>query len=297
MPPDALLVNFGAIDFTFVPAGDGVRVVAEPDLPNVEVTSRIHAAPGPCGAWRRGLKYDVVQEGLIATLSFSGTYPAECGEKAWPLAVFDGARMRESLWRWLWSEAGGRFTGKMREAATPDGARLFYRHESAPLADLLRDMNKFSNNVMARHVFLALSAEHSGGGGTAAASAAIVRDWLAAKGIAAPGLVLENGSGLSRGERASASTFAALLKSAWASGVMPELAASLPIFAVDGTFGMHPAYAAAGRAHVKGGTLTGVQAMAGYALDRAGRRWIVVMILNHPTPTRRSRRSMRCSNG
>jgi serine-type D-Ala-D-Ala carboxypeptidase/endopeptidase (penicillin-binding protein 4) len=63
---------------------------------------------------------------------------------------------------------------------------------------------------------------------------------------------------------------------------MPELAASLPIFAVDGTFGMRPAYAAAGRAHVKGGTLTGVQSMAGYAVDRAGRRWIVVMIVNHP---------------
>jgi D-alanyl-D-alanine carboxypeptidase/D-alanyl-D-alanine-endopeptidase (penicillin-binding protein 4) len=282
VPPDALLVNFGAIDFTFVPSEAGVRVVAEPDLPNVEITSRIRPVPGPCGAWRRGLKYDVVANGLIATVAFSGTYPAECGEKAWPLAVFDGARMRESTWRWVWSEAGGRFTGKMRDGATPAEARLFYRHESAPLADLLRDMNKFSNNVMARHLFLALSAEHAGGGGNAAASTAIVREWLAAKGIPAQGLVIENGSGLSRDERASPSTFAALLRSAWASGVMPELAASLPIFAVDGTFGTRPAYAAAGRAHVKGGTLTGVQAMAGYAVDRTGRRWVVVMIINHP---------------
>jgi len=282
VPPDALLVNFGAIDFTFVPSEAGVRVVGEPDLPNVEITSRIRPVPGACGAWRRGLKYDVVEDGLIATVTFSGSYPAECGEKAWPLAIFDGARMRESAWRWVWSEAGGRFTGKVRDGATPPGARLFYRHESAPLADLLRDMNKFSNNVMARHLFLALSAEHAGGGGTAAASGAIVREWLASKGIPAAGLVVENGSGLSREERASPATFAALLRSAWASGVMPELAASLPIFAVDGTFGMRPAFAAMGRAHMKGGTLTGVQAMAGYAVDRAGRRWIVVMIVNHP---------------
>ena len=282
VPPDALLVNFGAIEFTFVPSAGGVRVVAEPDLPNVEITSRIRPAAGACGAWRRGLKYDVNRNGLIGTVAFSGTYPVECGEKSWPLAIFDAAAMRESVWRWVWSEAGGRFTGKVREGAAPADARLFYRHESAPLADLLRDMNKFSNNVMARHLFLALSAEHSGGGGSAAASAAIVRDWLATKGIPAPELVIENGSGLSRDERASASTFAALLRSAWASGVMPELAASLPIFAVDGTFGMRPAYAAAGRAHVKGGTLTGVQSMAGYAVDRAGRRWIVVMIANHP---------------
>jgi D-alanyl-D-alanine carboxypeptidase/D-alanyl-D-alanine-endopeptidase (penicillin-binding protein 4) len=282
VPPDALLVNFGAIDFTFLPSEGAVRVVGEPDLPNVEITSRIHPVPGPCGAWRRGLKYEVVQNGLIGTVAFSGTYPAECGEKSWPLAIFDGARMRESMWRWVWSEAGGRFTGKVRDAATPPGARLFYRRESGPLADLLRDMNKFSNNVMARHIFLAFSAEHTGGAGTTAASAAIVREWLAAKGIPAAGLALENGSGLSRDERASADTLAALLRSAWASGAMPELAASLPIFAVDGTFGTRPADAAAGRAHVKGGTLTGVQSMAGYAVDRAGRWWIVVMMVNHP---------------
>ena len=275
-------MNFGAIDFTFVPSEAGVRVVAEPDLPNVEITSRIRPVPGACGAWRRGLKYDVAQDGLVATVAFSGTYPAECGDKAWPLAVFDDARMRESVWRWVWSESGGRFLGKVREGATPDNARLFYRHESDPLADLLRDMNKFSNNVMARHLFLALSAERSGGGGTTAASIAIVRDWLKSKGNAAPELVVENGAGLSREERVSAATLAALLRSAWASGVMPELAASLPIFAVDGTFGMRPAYAAMGRAHMKGGTLTGVQSMAGYAVDRAGHRWIVVMMVNHP---------------
>jgi D-alanyl-D-alanine carboxypeptidase/D-alanyl-D-alanine-endopeptidase (penicillin-binding protein 4) len=280
--PDALLVNFGAIEFTFMPSGAAVRVVAEPDLPNVEITSRIRPVPGPCGAWRRGLRYDVAQNGLIATVAFSGTYPTECGDKPWPLAIFDDARMRESVWRWVWSEAGGRFVGKVREAPAPDNARLFYRHESDPLADLLRDMNKFSNNVMARHVFLALSAEHSGGAGSTAASAAIVRDWLKSKGIAAPELVLENGSGLSREERASAATLAALLRSAWASGVMPELAASLPIFAVDGTFGSRPAFAAMGRAHMKGGTLTGVQSMAGYAVDRSGQRWIVVMMVNHP---------------
>src|SRR6185312_7618796 len=43
--PDALLVNFGAVDFTLVPEAGAVRVVAEPDLPNVQVTSRIRLAP------------------------------------------------------------------------------------------------------------------------------------------------------------------------------------------------------------------------------------------------------------
>jgi D-alanyl-D-alanine carboxypeptidase/D-alanyl-D-alanine-endopeptidase (penicillin-binding protein 4) len=284
--PDALLVNFGAIDFTFVPEGDAVRVVAEPDLPNVEVTSRIRVMPGACGAWRHGLRFDVHEDALLATVAFTGTYPAGCGEQAWPLALFGNGRYLESVFRWLWSEAGGKLTGRFRDGATPDSARLFYREDSRPLAALLRDMNKYSNNVMARNIFLALSAEPKGGGGDVGESAAIVRRWLASKGVDAPELVLDNGSGLSREARVSAATLAALLRGAWASGWMPELAASLPVFGVDGTFRDHPAQRSLGHAHVKGGTLDGVQSLAGYVLDRAGRRWVVVMMVNHANANR-----------
>ncbi len=280
--PDALLVNFDAIDFTFIPAAGGVRVAAEPDLPNVKVASRIELTDGPCGAWRRNVRYDIEQVGLAASVVFSGTFAAECGERAWPLAILDAPGFFESVLRWTWSESGGRLAGRVRAGATPATARLFYRQPSEPLANLLRDMNKFSNNVMARHLFLALSAERHAGHGEAAEAAAIVRDWLAERGIDGGGLVLENGSGLSRAEQASAATLAALLRHAWSSGVMPELAASLPLYAVDGTFGRRAGGAALGRAHLKGGTLTGVQAIAGYVLDGAGQRWIAVMMVNHP---------------
>lgn len=279
--PDPLLVNFQVVDFRFIPGPDGVRVTGEPDLPNVEIASRIELTSVPCGSWRRNLEYQVEENGLVALAVFSGTYPADCGERTWPLALFDGQRFFESTFRWLWSEAGGTLRGRLRMAPTPSAARPFLRHESEPLASLVRDTNKFSNNVMARHLFLALSAER-GAPGEALASERIVRDWLAAKGIRADSLVLENGSGLSRSERASAATVAAVLKSAWTSPVMPELMASLPVFAVDGTLKSRRALGAAGHAHLKGGTLTGVQSVAGYVLDRSGKRWIVVMIVNHP---------------
>jgi len=155
-----------------------------------------------------------------------------------------------------------------------------HRHESEPLANLVRDTNKFSNNVMARHIFLALSAEPAGVGGETQASGRVVTEWLRRRGIEAPELVLENGSGLSRSERASAATIAALLRAAWSSAVMPELAASLPVLSVDGTLKQRGRLAG-GQAHLKGGTLAGVQAIAGYVLDRRGRRWIVVMVVNH----------------
>jgi D-alanyl-D-alanine carboxypeptidase/D-alanyl-D-alanine-endopeptidase (penicillin-binding protein 4) len=279
--PDAFLVNFHVVDFRFVPGEQAVRITGEPDLPNVEIVSNVRLSQEACGGWRGGLQYEVRENGLLSTVIFSGQYPAACGERSWPLAVLPADRFAESVFRWLWSEVGGLLRGKVRAGSVPAEARLFYRHESEPLANLVRDTNKFSNNVMARHLFLALSAEKGATAGDATASGRIIRDWLKAKGIDATRFVTENGSGLSRIERASADTLAAILRSAWASPVMPELAASLPIFALDGTLRLRQGGVAAGRAHLKGGTLSGVQSVAGYVLDARGRRWVVVMIVNH----------------
>jgi len=283
--PDALLLNFKAVDFRFVPDASGVRVIGEPDFPNVQIASRVRPSREPCNNWRKGLKYEIEENGLLATAVFTGTYPADCGEKTWPLAVLDADRYAEAAFRWLWSEAGGRLAGKVRAGTAPTGATLFLRFESEPLAALVRDTNKFSNNVMARQIFLTLSAEKAGVPGEAGASERVVRDWLAAKGIDTKGLVIENGSGLSRAERITAGTLAAVLRTAWAGPVMPELVSSLSLFAVDGTFKSKNG-AFAGQAHLKGGTLTGVQAVAGYVLDTRGERRVVVMIVNHDNANR-----------
>ena len=184
--------------------------------------------------------------------------------------------------RWVWSEAGGTLRGKVRAGATPTDARLLYREDSEPLAVLVRDMNKFSNNVMARQLFLALSSEKAGMPGNEAASADLVRGWLAGRRIDATGLRIENGAGLSREDRISPATLASLLRAVWQSPLMPEMASSLPIFATDGTLKGRPASDAAGHAHLKGGTLNGVQSVAGYVVDKHGKRWILVMMVNHP---------------
>ena len=280
--PDALLVNFNSIAFRFVPDAQGVRVIADPDLPNVAVASRIKLTNGPCTGFRRDLAHDVIELGLIATITFTGSYPAACGERTLPLSLLDNARFAESHLRWLWSEVGGVLRGGVRAGTVPAEARLFLRAESEPLASLVRDMNKHSNNVMARNIFIALSAERQGGGGEAAASARVVREWLQSHFIDTSELVLENGSGLSRNERASAALVAAVLKSAWTSAVMPELMSSFPVLATDGTLKSRRVAVGAGQAHLKGGTLNEVQSVAGYVLDRGARRWIVVMIVNHP---------------
>jgi D-alanyl-D-alanine carboxypeptidase/D-alanyl-D-alanine-endopeptidase (penicillin-binding protein 4) len=183
----------------------------------------------------------------------------------------------------FWSELGGTWSGTVREGTVSASARLFHTQESPALADVVRDMNKFSNNVIARQLFLTIGAGTSGPPARSEAARGAIRQWVEAKGIAAPELVMENGSGLSRLERISAASLAGLLQAAWRSNVMPEFIASMPVAAVDGTMRRRlRKEGVAGNAHVKTGLLSDVRAMAGYVRDSGGRRHIVVMLVNHP---------------
>jgi serine-type D-Ala-D-Ala carboxypeptidase/endopeptidase (penicillin-binding protein 4) len=283
--PDALLVNFKSLRFTFIPEGDkGVRVFAEPALPGLEVLNTLKLGAGTCPEGNRAFR-EVIQaqfESHPPRASFTGTYPLVCGERELNVALHEPQDYLAAMIRQLWTEMGGSWSGAVREGVASPTARLVYMHESDPLAELVRDINKFSNNVMARQLFLTLGAELVGPPARAEDAARVVRDWVAAKKIRAPELVLENGSGLSRLERISAEHLAALLMAAWRSSVMPELVSSLPIAAEDGTMrkrlkGEH----VAGHAHIKTGLLSDARAIAGYVLDRQARRYVVVMIANH----------------
>jgi serine-type D-Ala-D-Ala carboxypeptidase/endopeptidase (penicillin-binding protein 4) len=284
--PDALLLNFKVVTLRLIPGDRDTRTVtvfSDPPMPSVQIVNRIKLSAGGCGDWQERLQLDVKEVALQATVQLDGNFAESCGEKAWHVSVFDHARYDEALLRWLWTEAGGKLHGKVRESTVPADAWPILSIESPPLADLARDINKFSNNVMARQVFLALSAELDKQPGNALRSTAIVKEWLKAKGIDAPELVMENGSGLSRVERMSAGNIAALIDAMWKRALMPEFLSSLSLAAVDGTFKKRlNSEGVSGQAHLKGGTLNDVRAIAGQVLDRNGKRWTVVFVVNHP---------------
>lgn len=284
--PDALLLNYKSLRFVFVaePERGAVRLYAEPRPPALELINALRLGEGACPegqAFRDILKptYEPARQRAI----FAGQFPASCGEKDLNVALLEPNDQAAGLLRQLWTESGGLWAGRARDGPVPPGARLLHTLESAPLAEIVRGTNKFSNNIMARHLYLTLGAEHAGPPAGTQKAFAAVRAWLAAKKIAAPELVMENGSGLSRAERISAGNLAALLQAAWRSAVMPEFIASLPIAAVDGTMRRRlKGNGIAGQAHIKTGLLSDTRAMAGYVLDRGGRRVIVVMFVNHP---------------
>jgi len=285
--PDALLVNFRSLRFAFVPQPEKgvVQLAVDPRPPGLEVVNSLRLADGPCPEGRafRDLLKPLFEPRPRPRAAFTGQYPSSCGERELNVALLEPNDHAAGVLAQLWAEMGGTWKGATREGRAPAGARPYYVHESAPLAEIVRDMNKFSNNVIARQLYLTLAAESAGPPARGENALRAVRQWLAAKGIAAPELVMENGSGLSRIARVRAATLAALLQDAWRGSTMPEFIASLPVAAVDGTMRKRLKNdSMAGNAHIKTGLLAEVRAMAGYVLDRNGRRHAVVMIVNHP---------------
>ncbi|MGE5117130.1 MAG: D-alanyl-D-alanine carboxypeptidase/D-alanyl-D-alanine-endopeptidase [Betaproteobacteria bacterium] len=275
---DALLLNFGSLLLTFTPdrASGRAHIAALPPLAGVRIDASVALSEAPCDDWRSALRADFRDPTRI---HFAGSYPAACDERQWPLAYADPPHYAERMLVALWAELGGSLGGRVRDGVAPATAPAF-EVRSPALAEVVRDINKYSNNVMAQQLFLTLGLEQRGSGSEAAARA-VLHDWLAERlGATADDAVIDNGSGLSRETRLSARLLARLLAQAWAEPLLPELAASLPLAGQDGT--LRRSRAPYGRAHLKTGSLRDVAGVAGYVLDAAGRRQVVVAIVNHP---------------
>ncbi|MGH8710407.1 MAG: D-alanyl-D-alanine carboxypeptidase/D-alanyl-D-alanine endopeptidase [Burkholderiales bacterium] len=283
--PDALLLNFKSIRLLFIPDAEKktVKVVADPLSAQLEIVNGLTLIDEPCGEWNPKLISTIQATAKSARIVFNGVYPAGCGEQTWYVASFGHPQYVFSVFKELWQELGGTLKGVVREAETPGEAQLIFSGDSVTLGEAVRDINKWSNNVMARQLFLTIGAEATQLPATSEQSAQAIKQWLAQKGLLFPELVLENGAGLSRNERISAKHLGMLLIRAYQSPLMPELIASLPLIAVDGTMKKRlNGEDISGRGHIKTGSLEGVRAIAGYVLDHKGRMMVVVCLLNHP---------------
>jgi serine-type D-Ala-D-Ala carboxypeptidase/endopeptidase (penicillin-binding protein 4) len=287
--PDALLVNFKSLKLTLVPdaSGTGVTVNADPPLDVVTLGAPPPVSNDDCAGASAPVAPSIDDRGDRAAITFTGTYPLSCGERDWWIAMLDHRHYVRAMFETYFRAAGGRFHGGVKERRVPAGAMPFAVLESPPLADIVRDVNKLSNNVMARQIFLTLATTRDTPPATPAKAANVVRRWLAARKLAMPGLVLDNGSGLSRHERNSAIALNRLLLAADASNVREEFERSLAVAAIDGTVERRfRDNAVAGQALLKTGSLEGVRTLAGYVLDAAGRRFTVVAIVNDPNARR-----------
>jgi serine-type D-Ala-D-Ala carboxypeptidase/endopeptidase (penicillin-binding protein 4) len=275
----------GRLGARSVPALFGLSLDGSAVKPSVMTPN---GATTACADWDDDWQPARVQRSAAGdtVIALQGAFPRDCSART-ELQLIDRAEFTERLFRTLWAQLGGRFDGRVEEAAastTGSETRTLVRRTSRSWGELLRHLNKTSDNAHTRMLFNALgvpamATNHQAS--TAALADRAVREWLQEKGIAARGLVTDNGSGLSRAERIAPLTLAEMLRANWQGPHRHDLLMSLPTAGVDGTLRNRlKGSPAAGWARLKTGTLRNANALAGVIRDAQGRPWAVAMMVN-----------------
>lgn len=198
-----------------------------------------------------------------------------------------------SFWKLWVGELGGQMQGTFVRAGTPQSAQLVYTHRSRPLREVIMEVNKDSNNVMARQILLSVGAKQLGAPGTPQKGAQAIGQWLESRGLAFPELRLENGSGLSRIEQITPRHMGEMLVDAYNSPYRDDLMNSMAVLGVDGTLKNRMKNSSlAGRGRFKTGTLRDVRALAGYLQAANGQMYVISILHNDP----RARASVRAAH-
>ncbi len=282
--PHALSLNFQATQLHLVPdqGSATVRAFTTPPLANLEIHNQMRLVTGSCQGQRSSPLVHLSEQQSSATLELQGEYSANCPEWSKTYLVMDPAEHLGGAFSALWKELGGELKGAVKAGLLPPRSKRFHSIESPPLAEVIRDMNKFSNNLMSRMLLLTVAAEGQGAPATASLGQGLIKAWLGKWQIPAGIVRVSNGSGLAREAQISTEIIGRMLQAAYASPLMPEFISSLPLVGIDGTMRKRLRNSElVGRAHIKTGTLNNVSAMAGYVQDHDNQRWVVALIINH----------------
>ena len=279
----ALSFNDNCADLTVTAgerAGDPVRVGREPASAFYRVVSSATtsaAGTPPALTLTRAPGSNEVR--------LSGTYPI--GAETWEgsAALEDPARYAATVFGEVLAARGIVVSGPVETSSVPlpAGVRVLAAHESPPLLEILKAVNKTSQNLHAEMMLRLLGARRRGAG-SADAGREAAAEFLRRVGVEPSAWAMQDGSGLSRSDVLTPHEMVSLLA---AMDRHPRAAAfreTLPIAGRDGTLkNRMKGGAADGRVVAKTGTLRQVNALAGYVTARGGSRLAFVAIANHHT--------------
>lgn len=293
--PDALLFDGGLQRIAIVATAEAVTARLLPSVAGVRVdTSALRLNDRPCTEWDAEWQQpravdDAAAPGAVV-VQLQGAFPRNCTRND-AMQLVDRSRWIGLVFAQLWQQLGGEWAGRVGEAATPAAARVLVERRGRPWGEVMRPVIKTSDNTLSRLQFLELGLPDAASAPADVATLTLARErvprWFAEKRIAAPGLVMDNGSGLSRSERITPLTMARLLEWVRSSVHAADLGATLPTAGVDGTLRNRlKTGPATGVARLKTGTLKNVVALAGYIVDSSGRSWAVAFMVNHDNAPR-----------
>lgn len=280
--PDPLLVNLQSVEFNFVPDGKRVQVIVDPEPSNLKLQNALQTTGAGCRGGLRGVTFTSFADDPNR-IALAGRLSTKCPRLSVRRVVMQAPTFAYGTFATNWKQFGGEIKGGLQLAPRPPDAQPLLEFDSLSLGEVVRLVNKYSSNAMARSLVLTLGVERRGAPGTVAKGEDAMREWLDKRGVQIPELVIDNGSGLSRLTRISADGMARALGSAYQSRYYPELAASLPLGGLDGTLRNRFADVPdPSRLRLKTGHINGVAAIAGWVVSRSNRPLSVVVFVNHP---------------
>jgi len=196
--PNALLSNLKVVRYTFEPDNDRgkVNITLDPVLPGLTVQNRLRTRFGSCRGYQRGIA--ISMNGEMDTVTFEGRFPSGCDVYSMDRTALSHNQYTYSLFKSLWQESGGSLSGQWRNVQTPMDLQPDLTYRSMPLSEIIRKINKHSNNVMAKQLLFTLGAEVNGTPGTRESGRGVVFDWLVERGLCSNTMEFDNGAGLSR---------------------------------------------------------------------------------------------------
>ena len=304
VPPDPLLYAFRTLSFQLGKSrtADFIDISYTPPLSQLKVVNQMQLVNQSCDSWKSNIRFNLDPEGdgatnnQLITAQFSGSFPNTCKGVNYNVVALDANTFLTQGFTAAWELAGGTWTQAPtgKSATVPLAARLLLQFEGIPLVDDVQDINKYSNNVMARQLMLTLALEKMGKPASTENGELVIQSWLKGLGLQFPELVIENGSGLSRNEAISAEHMNQLLVAARNLSVADTFYNSLPIAGTDGT--MRNRLMAHLRkflhlkkkpeARIKTGSLADVRAISGYVMSKSGKMYAVTSFINHPNAWR-----------
>lgn len=263
-PPDPHSIAYKVTWLEFGIRGGSIEVATDPPLVNYRLSMRTKLGKGRSCAGANRLIRGHVRGDVVEVV---GTVPRGCdGDKTF-INILDNLSFIKESFLGQWKKLGGIGPDNIRVGEMPaQGLQTVARSESPELSEIVKLMNKFSNNLIARSLFLQMGANTQD---ALLEARSRVEATMQKTGINTGKFIVDNGSGLSRKSRITARTMADLLYQAYYAPFNREFIESLPISGVDGT--MKSRLREYPQVRMKTGTLDGVRALAGYYIASSPR--------------------------
>ena len=281
----AMAVNFNAQRIIIAPQGKTIHAYLEPPNDNFVLKNQMRDGRGRCSNWRGRLREIYRGDSLRTTLSLKGIFPARCGQQSFHASALTHAANAAGVFGALWRRMGGEWSGEWQTGVMPPDAKVIAEIKSPPLADIARAMNKHSNNVIARNLFISLDEESPK---TVAGGRKAFSQWMREQGIGGD-FFADNGSGLSRDSHLSAGQLFLLMQKMHAHPLRAEMVSSLPVLGVDGTTKKRLRKSAKEGGHLKTGSLNGVTNIAGFVRGEDGEDIIFICFIEKQSSRRAKR--------